>query len=189
MPLWAWIIIIAAAGLIVLAALASTGLRKRRTSQLQRRFGPEYDRTVEARAGRREGERELRKREKRHQQLEIKPLAPEARERYLEMWRDVQGRFVDDPDEAVHRADELVTQVMRDRGYPMDDFGTRAGDISVEHPHVVEHYRAAHRISRASDDGGASTEQLRQATVHYRELFEELLETRESAETQHRLSA
>jgi len=177
MPAWAWIIIVVAIG--VVAAVAWTAFGKRRTGKLQEQFGPEYDRTVGTRDSKREAESELMQRQKRREELDIKPLAPEARDRYRQRWQELQGRFVDAPEDAVHDADHLVTRVMKDRGYPMDDFETRAGDISVDHPEVVENYRAAHQISRKSNNGGASTEELRQATVHYRALFEELLETRE----------
>ena len=119
----------------------------------------------------------IRKRE----QLDIVPLSPEAQEKYSSSWRDVQGRFVDDPGGAVNEADGLVTDVMRDRGYPIDDFEQRADDISVDHPDVVQNYRAAHAVhAKASDgNGGASTEDLRQGFVHYRALFTELLEAPE----------
>ena len=110
------------------------------------------------------------------------PLDDAARDRYLDEWRDVQTRFVDEPSSALGDADRLVTRVMQDRGYPMDKFEQRAADISVDHPHVVEHYRAAHAVSVASDRDEASTEDLRQGVVHYRALFEELLETEDREE-------
>jgi hypothetical protein len=143
---------------------------------LQDRFGPEYDRTVDKAGGRREAEQELREREKRHDELELRPLSKDARERYLEQWRTTQGRFVDDPPGAVAEADDLVQQVMRDRGYPVDDFEQRAADISVGHPDLVEKYRTATGIARASERGEASTDDLRHSVRHYRALFVELLE-------------
>jgi hypothetical protein len=126
---------------------------------------------------RRGAESELEGRQKRRAQLDIRPLDPAARLRYAEQWRQVQERFVDSPSVAVGEADVLVIEVMRDRGYPMEDFETRVQDVSVDHPHVVENYRAAHRISQANERGEASTEDLRQAMVHCRTLFQELLAT------------
>jgi hypothetical protein len=143
---------------------------------LQDQFGREYDRTVDKAGGRREAERELAERQKRHDELELKPLPPEARERYLQQWQQTQSRFVDDPTGAVAEADDLVNRVMRDRGYPVDDFEQRAADISVEHPELVERYRTANGIARASEQGKASTEDLRHSVRHYRALFVELLD-------------
>ncbi|MDX6414785.1 MAG: hypothetical protein QOH23_2195, partial [Gaiellaceae bacterium] len=133
-------------------------------------------RTVDKAGGRREAERELAERQKRHDELELKPLPPEARERYLQQWQQTQSRFVDDPTGAVSEADDLVNRVMRDRGYPVDDFEQRAADISVEHPELVERYRTANGIARAREQGKASTEDLRHSVRHYRALFVELLE-------------
>ena len=178
MPDWAWIIIVAAAVLIVLA-VAAIYMRDRRSRSLQERFGSEYERTVEEEGGRRGAERELAERERQRERLDIIPLAPEARDRYAESWRTVQTRFVDDPARAVGEADRLLTDVMRERGYPIDDFDKRAADISVDHPDVVENYRAGHALYLKEDRGEADTEDLRQAFVHYRALFSELLETRE----------
>lgn len=180
MPDWAWIIIVAAAVLIVLA-VAAIYMRSRRSRSLQERFGSEYERTVEEEGGRRGAERELAERERQRERLDIIPLAPEARDRYAESWRTVQTRFVDDPAGAVGEADRLVTDVMRERGYPIDDFDQRAADISVDHPDVVENYRAGHALYLKEDRGESDTENLRQAFVHYRALFSELLETREDA--------
>jgi hypothetical protein len=164
--------------IVLLAALAFFAGRQRRSRQLKDTFGPEYDRTVEQAGDRRAAEAELRDRAERRQQLDIVPLDPEARTRYLEAWRNTQARFVDEPVEATREADRLITSVMRDRGYPVDDFEQRAADISVDHPQVVDDYRAAHAIAAANDRSEASTEDLRQALVHYRSLFEELLEDR-----------
>ena len=150
--------------------------RSRRSSTLRERFGPEYDRTVEHAGDRREAERELAAREKRHDELDLRPLAPEARARYVEQWQVTQGRFVDDPSGAVARADALVQEVMAERGYPTNDFEQRAADISVEHPELVERYRTAHGVAQASERGQASTEDLRHSVRHYRALFVELLD-------------
>ena len=174
MPTWAWILI--AVGVVVAALVVFAAVTRRRTARLQERFGPEYDRTVESRGGRREAEAELGSRVERREKLDIRPLSPDARARYEEAWREVQARFVDDPATAVGSADELVGSVMSDRGYPLDDFEQRAEDISVDHPQVVERYRSAHGIARKNAEGQATTEDLRQAIQHYRALFEELLE-------------
>jgi hypothetical protein len=174
MDTWIWIVIVAAV-VVALLAIAALALRGRRRRGLQERFGPEYDRAVETTGDRREAEAELREREERHEELEIRELTPAARDRYFDEWRVVQARFVDAPGEAVGEADRLVQQVMRDRGYPVDDFETRAGALSVDHPHVVQNYRAAHGVWAANERGEATTEDLRQSLVHYRSLFEELL--------------
>jgi hypothetical protein len=181
MPTWAWIIIVVVAAVIVLAAIAAW-MQQRRRSQLQDRFGSEYDHTVSERGERRAAEKELADRERKRERLDIVPLSPEAQARYSASWQGVQGHFVDDPVGAVNEADRLVTDVMRDRGYPIDDFEQRAADISVDHPDVVQNYRAAHAVYvKASDGNAAGTEDLRQGFVHYRALFEELLETGEPA--------
>ena len=164
--------------IILLALLAFFAGRQRRSRKLQDKFGPEYDRTVEQAGDRRAAESELAQRAERRAELNIVPLEPEARSRYIEAWRNTQAQFVDEPVEATREADRLITSVMRDRGYPVDDFEQRAADISVDHPQVVDDYRAAHAIAARNDRSEASTEDLRQALVHYRSLFEELLEDR-----------
>jgi hypothetical protein len=175
MDTWVWIVIGVLVAVVVLAILASA-LRTRRSRSLQDHFGPEYDRTVDQTGGRREAEQELREREKRHDELELRPLSQAARKRYLQQWQATQGLFVDDPAGAVAQADGLVQEVMLDRGYPVDDFEQRAADISVEHPDLVEKYRTANGIARASERGEASTDELRHSVRHYRALFVELLE-------------
>jgi hypothetical protein len=174
-PTWAWILIVVGAIVLILAALALAASRRRR-ERLRERFGPEYEQTVAESGGRREAERELEQREAKRQRLRIVPLSPEARDRYLRSWRDLQERFVDEPSQSMTSADRLVTEVMRERGYPMDEFEQRAADVSVDHPRVVENYRSAHRIYVAEGNGTATTEDLRQAVIHYRALFDELLE-------------
>jgi hypothetical protein len=174
MTAWVWVIV-AVAVLVLAAAIAWRLVSRRRTGKLKESFGPEYERSKAEAGSRRKGEAELTARETRRQGLDIRPLAPQARDRYAASWLQVQGRFVDEPGLAVTEADRLVSAVMRDRGYPMDDFGQRSADISVDLPHVVDDYRAAHAISMANDHGKASTEDLRQAFVHYRSLFDELL--------------
>ena len=182
MPTWAWIVIAVVVALIVIGAIAAW-MQQRRSTQLKERFGSEYDRTVSEEGDRRAAEKDLAERERKRERLDIVPLSPEAQAKYSETWREVQGQFVDDPADAVNEADGLVTSVMRDRGYPIDDFDQRAEDISVDHPEVVQNYRAAHAVyvKASNGDGGASTEDLRQGFVHYRALFTELLETREEA--------
>src|SRR5919201_3274520 len=180
MATWVWIVI-AVAAVVVVALLLWNALRARRTRTLREGFGPEYDRTVAEAPSKREAEAELTERQKRREELDIRPLSPGARERYVVTWRETQARFVDDPAGAIGEADALIQQVMRDRGYPVEDFDQRAADVSVDHPEVVNNYRAAHGISIAHAREKATTEDLRQAMVHYRSLFAELLESREPA--------
>ncbi|HEY6030410.1 MAG TPA: hypothetical protein VIU44_07605 [Gaiellaceae bacterium] len=172
---WIWVGI--AVAVIVVAAVVLLAVRSARSRRLQQQFGPEYDRTVSDAPNRREAESMLAEREKRRKELEIRPLAPAARDRYAEEWLAVQSRFVDDPAGAVGDADALVQRVMGERGYPISDFDSQADLISVDHPVVVENYRSAHAIHESFGRGDAGTEDLRQAMVHYRALFEELLET------------
>jgi hypothetical protein len=178
MSTWVWIAI-AVAAVVVVAGIAWAATRTRRTRTLREGFGPEYDRTVADAPSKREAEAELDARRKRREELDIQPLSPGARERYVIAWQETQARFVDDPGEAIGDADALIQKVMRDRGYPVEDFDQRAADVSVDHPDVANNYRAAHGISTAHSRGKASTEDLRQAIVHYRALFDELLESRE----------
>ena len=169
-----WILVAVLAVLLVVAAVLLW--RKRRSEQLREGFGPEYERTLAEHGDRRAAESELLERRQRREKLDVRELEPAARDRYAERWRATQRMFVDEPAQAVAEADELVAAVMRDRGYPVeDDFDRRAADVSVDHPVVVEHYRAAHAISKQSVGGGEETEDLRQAMVHYRALFAELL--------------
>ena len=175
MATWVWILIAAAAVLIV--AMVAWGMMKRKqTKQLQSQFGPEYDRTVEAADSKRAAKAELAARRDRREQLDIRPLSSAARERYIDQWQIVQAQFVDNPSGAVSSADQLIQSAMADRGYPVKDFETRAADVSVDHPDVVENYRQGHRLAQKSADGDGSTEDLRQAMRHYRALFDELVE-------------
>ena len=161
---------------VIVVLLAVLFGRRRRTERLQQQFGPEYQRTVARTGDQRTAEADLTAREQRRRELDIVALEPAARGRYMEAWRTTQGRFVDDPAAATREADILVAQVMRDRGYPVDDFEQRATDVSVDHPQVAENYRAAHAVFQANEQGLAGTDDLRQAFVHYRSLFSELLD-------------
>jgi len=175
MPTWLWVVIVIVA-LIVVAAVVAAAMRTRRSRELQERFGPEYDRVAADAPSRRQAEAELREREKRREELDIRPLDPHDRDRYRARWQDLQARFVDDPPGSVAEADVLIQEVMRARGYPVDDFDTRSADLSVDHPDVVEHYRAGHGIAASHARGDAGTDELRQAVRHYRALFESLVE-------------
>jgi hypothetical protein len=168
-------VVILAVVVIIAVALV---MRKRRSDQFRRRFGPEYDRAVTQQHGdARRAEATLADREKRVEAFPLRALSAVDREAYAMEWAAVQRRFVDDPSAAVGSADRLVNRVMTDRGYPMTDFEQRAADISVSYPAVVQNYRAGHEIVERHTDGQATTEELRQAMVHYRSLFDELLQT------------
>ena len=166
-------VVVAVVIIIVVAALFA--VRKRKSVQLKQRFGPEYDRLVQQNGGAAHAEDVLAEREKRVEKFSIRPLSPGDRERYAEEWELVQRRFVDDPSMAVTEADNLVTAVMSARGYPMVDFEQRAADVSVNHPTVVQNYRSAREIVLRHGKGRSTTEDLRQAMVYFRSLFEELL--------------
>jgi len=174
-PTNALIIAVAIAALIV-AVVAWLMFRNRRTEALRRQFGPEYDETVRAAGRRAAAEADLLARTKRVKALEIHPLTTTDRDRFAERWRATQASFVDNPAQAVGEASALVDEVMRARGYPVADFEHRAADISVDHPRFVQNYREAHAIALAAQRGTARTEDLRRATIHYRDLFEDLLE-------------
>jgi hypothetical protein len=174
-----WIPLLILIGILAAGTIAWLYIQRQRSQKLRRRFGPEYDRTVETTGSRRQAETDLEKRAKRVEHFQIKPLPPSERDRYIEAWRMEQARFVDDPRASVLEADRLVTEVMRARGYPIADFERRAEDLSVDHPRVVDNYRHACVIAQKADLGAADTEQLRRAMMHYRSLFDELLETEE----------
>jgi hypothetical protein len=184
MPTWSWLVIAVAAVIVVALAMfvARSVSRRKRTERLKSHFGPEYDRAVGESGEQGTAEKELIARERKRQKLDIVALTPESRANYVEHWRAVQTAFVDNPSRAVGDADRLVTEVMRERGYPVDDFDQRAADISVDHPNVVEHYRAAHIIHLAQEKGDIGTEAQREAFVHYRALFEKLLEAEHKTE-------
>ena len=155
---------------------------KRRTQRLQAQYGSaEYNRTVRAGGSRRQAESSLEKRAERVDNLHIRPLAPEDRSRFIESWARVQARFVDGPGSAVTEADQLLGDVMSTRGYPMSDFEQRVADISVDHPQVLDNYRAAHQGALRQSRGEASTEDLRKSMIHFRTLFEDLVREPETA--------
>ena len=164
---------------VIVAAVAIVWalVRKRRTVALRRRFGPEYERAVHEHGPGR-AESVLLQREKRVEKLHLRELPVDERERFVTEWRVVQSHFVDDPKGAVNDADALVTRLMQARGYPMSDFEQRAADISVDHPRVVDNYRAAHEIALRHRRGEATTEDLRNALIYYRTLFDDLLQSR-----------
>lgn len=162
---------------LAVVVIAFVLMQKRRSEELRGKFGPEYERLVREHGDARHAERELGERVQRVSQLHIKPLSTEHRSRFAEAWRSDQARFVDDPKSAVVEADRLVADLMQVRGYPVGDFEQRAADVSVDHPHVVQNYRTAHDIALREQRGEASTEDLRKAMVHYRALFEDLLDT------------
>ena len=172
------LIILAALLVVIAAVVVWLYVRKRRytTAVLRNKFGSEYDRAVLAHGSERKAESKLEDREKRVEELKIRDLNPTERERFSKQWESVQSRFVDSPRGAVVEADDLVSSVMKSRGYPVSDFDQRAADISVDHPRVVENYRSAHEIALRLGKDQASTEDLRAAMIHYRSLFEELVQ-------------
>ena len=186
MPIWGWffiaaLVLLAIAGLIV----ALSAGRRRRTDRLKQQFGSEYDRTVAEAGEQQAAEKELVAREHKRKKLDIRPLSRDALQAYSHRWRQVQTAFVDSPSSALDDADGLLNDVMRERGYPVDDFDQRAADISVDHSAVVENYRNAHAIHLSNDNGDDSTEKQRQAFVHYRALFDELLDQRGNDDRPH----
>jgi hypothetical protein len=171
-------IVLAVVVVVALVAIAAWLIhQKKQSHRLQERFGPEYGRTVDDLGSKTKAESELRSREKRVERLDIVPLAPAEAARFSQAWNALQGRFVDNPKAVVMQADQLVRELMLRRGYPVGDFERRAADISVDHPGVVHHYRGAQAIALRDE---ADTEELRKAVVHYRALFDDLLEVRDA---------
>ena len=172
--------LIAGVAVVILVIVVAVALyvRKRRatTAGLRQRFGPEYERAVQTHGSERRAEAKLVDREKRVEKLKIRDLDPMERERFSGQWNSVQSRFLDYPKGAVTEADELVSSLMQTRGYPVTDFDQCAADISVDHPLVVDHYRSAHEIAMRLGRNEANTEDLRTAMIHYRSLFEELVQ-------------
>jgi hypothetical protein len=171
-------IILIVVAVAVIAVLGWYLARERRSRRLRSRFGPEYEYAMREFGDRTRAEDALDKRERRMEGIRVKPLSHEDHSRFADQWHSVQAHFVDDPPASIERADRLVCDVMRARGYPMSEFEHRAEDLSVDHPHVVRNYRAAHAIALRHEKGKASTEDLRQALVYYRDLFDDLLEAR-----------
>jgi hypothetical protein len=173
MAAWVWVVI--AIAVVVVVALVVVGARRRRTAMLRGHFGPEYDRAVENSEDQRAAEANLRAREKQRAQFELQPLPEATRLSFASEWRDLQEGFVDRPAQATGAADALITRVMEARGYPMKDFDAQAELISVDHPDTVENYRFAHAVQQRAETQQASTEDLREALLRYRSLFDELL--------------
>jgi hypothetical protein len=180
MPVWELILIVAAAVVVVAVVIvaATVGSKRNKTKRMRQHYGREYERLVSETGNQKEAERELTARERKRDKLDIVPLTPSALTDFTSRWHEVQTGFVDNPATAVGVADRLVTDVMRERGYPVDDFDQRAADISVDHPQIVDDYRTAHGIHVAQERGEVSTEQQREAFVHYRSLFAKLLESK-----------
>jgi hypothetical protein len=174
-------LVIAAVVVLAIVAVAWVYARRERRARLRTHFGPEYDRAVREAGSPDKADALLAERAKRVRELKIHRLSREQTETFASEWKRIQGMFVDDPDGAVAAADRLVTQVMSARGYPIEDFDTRAADLSVEHPRVVESYRIARALAVRRSRGEAGTEELRQAVVNYRALFDDLLKTDEGA--------
>lgn len=172
-PLWIWVAVAAAA--VVIIALIAIGVRRKRSADLREHFGAEYDRTVRATGSRQAAEQELANRAEEVKSYDIRPLSVRERNHYRDEWIKIEQRFVERPTTAVVEADELITEVMSARGYPMGDFEEHAAALSVHYPKVVEHYRDAHAIIERQSRGESSTEDLRQAVLHYRALFQELV--------------
>ncbi|MFG1870707.1 hypothetical protein [Micromonospora arborensis] len=169
------VIVIVLVVLVIVAVLAVAARSLSRRRALRSRFGPEYDRVVAEQDSRSAAERELRDRERRHAELTLTPLSPESRARYSAAWEELQVRFIDSPGETVGDADALVTQLIEEQGYPTGDFSDQIAHLSVEHARTLTNYRDAHDIHLRNSRGEASTEELRQAVVHYRALFADLL--------------
>ena len=170
--MWTIVVIVVVIIVIALAISAASTVRRRR---LQQQFGPEYDRLAREHDSKRKAEAELAQRQRRVRKLDIRPLSPEAQERYSARWMSLQERFVDDPEDAVAQSQTLVAEVMRERGYPTEHGDQIAADLSVEHAKTIGNFRAAEEISQKATAGTASTEDLRQAMIHYRALFRDLL--------------
>ena len=183
------VIVLIVVVVLLAVALGVVLMRRGRSAKLQKHFGPEYERHVSEVGDRRAAETELTERQRRREELDIRELRPDERDRYQQEWAEIQRGFVDEPTRSLRAADDLVVEVMRARGYPVDDFDRRADDISVDHPDVVHHYRDARAVRDASDNGteGTDTESQRRAVTSYRSLVEALLgddsrRTRETAE-------
>jgi hypothetical protein len=170
-----WLIVACVVIAVLIIAVIVLTRRQQATKRLKSRFGSEYERTLDELGGQRKAEAELHQREQRVEKLELKPLEPDERSRFTDRWRRIQSAFVDDPGTALTDADRLVGEVMTARGYPSADFEERSADVSVDHAEVIDSYRKAHAIALRNQKGEAGTEDLRQAMVAYRTLFDELV--------------
>jgi hypothetical protein len=171
-----YIIIIVVVVLVVLGViLALVFSPKKRSQQFQNKFGPEYDRAVKTAGSEKKAQAELNQRQKHVDTMNIRPLSVSERERYQAEWTAIQAKFVDQPGQATVEADHLIMEVMKVRAYPVSDFDQRAADISVNYPTLVSNYRAAREIAIKNEQHSANTEELRQALIYYRSLFDELL--------------
>jgi len=168
-------IIVIAVVVIIGVILGLVFARRNRSDKLHEKFGPEYDRTVQTMGGERKAQTELNERQKHVKTLDIRPLTVSEHDRYLAEWAAVQSKFVDEPGQAIKDADRLIIEVMQLRGYPVSDFDQRAADISVKYPTLVSNYRGAREIAIKNKENKANTEELRQAMIYYRSLFDELL--------------
>lgn len=175
-PLWIWVAV-GVVGLLIVVGLITRGARRSRSESLRNKFGNEYDHAVHEHGSRKKAERDLIERAETVKKYNIVPLQASDRNRFRTDWQKVEQHFIERPTTAVVEADELVADIMRTRGYPMGDFDRHAADLSVTHPSVIEHYRAGHRVIGGAP-GSASTEDLRQAMLHYRSLFDELIDDR-----------
>lgn len=178
MDVWGIVIIVV---LVLVGVAAWAGLRTRRADgsrRLRERFGDEYDRAIERASDTDAAERELERRVERHDRMQITELSEQDRDRYVEAWRDVQRRFVDEPEATLGEADRLITRAMRDRGYPTEHFDQKVEDLSVEHADTLDAYREAHHIADRHERQGVSTDELRRAMQHYRTIFEAIVDTR-----------
>jgi hypothetical protein len=173
----------AVVAIVVVGSIATLIFLRNRTKQLQSRFGPEYNRAVEETGNRYKAEAKLQQLEKRVERYPIRPLSASERDRFQQSWRAIQAKFVDDPIRALAEADQLLAEAMSACGYPVSDFEQRAREASVDHATVVEHYRAGHDIAIRESQGKATTEELRQAMIHYRALFDELMSEPERLRT------
>ena len=177
MDVWVIAVVVVVVVILLLAVFATRRRRPDGSRQLKERFGDEYDRVVEGSGDRQEAERELSQRVERHERLEITDLSPQQREHYVMEWRDVQRRFVDEPENTLGDADRLITQAMHDRGYPTEHFGQKIQDLSVEHAGTIDAYRQAHEVADRHEASGVSTEELRRAMQHYRTVFDDIAGT------------
>ena len=176
-PMWIWIGL-GVLALLIVASLIARGARRSRTESLREKFGNEYDHAVTTHGNRKRAERDLEERAEQVRKYNIVPLSMSDRERFRADWQKVEQHFIERPTTAVVEADELVAEIMRTRGYPMGDFDRHAADLSVTHPRIVEHYRAGHEVIGGTSTAKPETETLRQAMLHYRSLFDELIDDR-----------